>query len=98
MSSTLSTHVLDTDTGGPAPGIEVTLTSSGGSETAVTDADGRARFTRPVADQVELRFTTAARSPFLAAVVLVLQLDADLDHHHVPLLLSPFACTTYRGS
>lgn len=96
--STLSTHVLDTERGEPAAGVEVLLTTAEGTETEVTDTDGRARFARSVAGRVQLRFATAARSPFLAAVILDLDLDPAREHHHVPLLLSSFGCTTYRGS
>jgi 5-hydroxyisourate hydrolase len=107
--SHLTTHVLDAVQGLPAPGVPVQLFAEDGSliAEAVTDADGRERQLGP--EQLEpgvyrLRFDTgayfAARSipTFYPEAVLAFVID-DVDrHYHVPLLLSPFAYSTYRGS
>ncbi|GAA4360434.1 hydroxyisourate hydrolase [Microbacterium rhizosphaerae] len=107
--SHLTTHVLDAVQGLPAPGVPVQLFAEDGSliAEAVTDADGRAKQLGPerLAPGVyRLRFDTgayfAARSipTFYPEAVLAFVID-DVDrHYHVPLLLSPFAYSTYRGS
>lgn len=104
----VSTHVLDTVTGRPAPGMAVTLerVGEGLPETLTstsTDDDGR------VADLLggnrlrtgvfRLTFNTAAYgNAFYPEVTITFRVsDAD-QHHHIPLLLSEFGYTTYRGS
>lgn len=96
----VSTHVLDTVAGRPGAGVGVTLTFEG-SEIArgVTGEDGRLR----VADDVHpgrhrLTFETAALSRFYPSVSVEFVVEADEDHYHLPLLLSAFGYTTYRGS
>jgi 5-hydroxyisourate hydrolase len=97
MSASLSTHVLDTATGSPAAGVTVELLQ--GDEQiarAETDDDGRAR----LADALELgryRLVFHPPSAFFLRVDYELELDADR-HYHVPLLVSPFSCASYRGS
>jgi 5-hydroxyisourate hydrolase len=107
--STLSTHVLDTALGKPARGIRVTLTR--GDEvlgSAVTDDDGRVREFPPMRGGPEpgeyrLRFAVAEyfaatkRDAFYTEIVIAFRV-ADDSHYHVPLLLSPFGYSTYRGS
>jgi 5-hydroxyisourate hydrolase len=107
--STLSTHVLDTALGRPAPGIRVTL-SRGGKEigSAVTDADGRAKDLQgksPLAEgaygltfSVGPYFAAAKRETFYDTIVIEFRIGAAAQHYHVPLLLSPFGYSTYRGS
>jgi len=108
--STLSTHVLDTSVGKPAAGIRVILERLDGElqslSAATTDADGRARdiARAPLAGGVyRLRFDTAdyfartGRETFYPEVVVIF-IVRDEDHYHVPLLLSPFGYSTYRGS
>ena len=108
--STLSTHVLDTALGKPAQGIKVTLECADdlvGS--GVTDADGRVhdllkkdvplnqgsyRLTFYVAEY----FTKAGRESFFPEIVVNFRIGAGAEHYHVPLLLSPFGYSTYRGS
>jgi len=99
--SQVTTHVLDTATGRPASGVAVTLESDGVVVAqGTTDADGRVSKLGP--DRLEpatyrLRFDTAAHSAFFPEVVVAFVLEGDA-HHHVPLLLSPFGYSTYRGS
>ena len=96
--SSLSTHVLDTAK--PKPGLALSLVARNNEVlgTATTDADGRARFATAVEGATTLRFDTATISDFFPEVVLTFVADAARPHHHVPLLLSPFAYSTYRGS
>jgi 5-hydroxyisourate hydrolase len=102
--STLSTHVLDTAVGRPAAGIRVTLESRAGDQlgAGVTNADGRASELGPQelepGDYV-LRFDTAEYvEGFYPEVVVVFTVDDADQHYHVPLLLSPYGYSTYRGS
>ena len=105
--STCSTHVLDAVAGRPAVGLEVVLLDAAGAvlETARTDEDGRVRWVTTLATGTyALRYATAAwfaaaGVPTVhAAVHLEVLVDGTEPHYHLALLLSPFACTTYRGS
>jgi 5-hydroxyisourate hydrolase len=103
--SLVTTHVLDTATGRPAQGIGVRL-EFGGSVLgeARTDDDGRVRDLGPerLAPGVyRLVFDTAAHlgaDAFFPEVVVSFRVRDGAAHHHVPVLLSPFSYTTYRGS
>ncbi|NAZ88047.1 hydroxyisourate hydrolase [Kineococcus indalonis] len=104
--TTLSTHVLDATTGTPARGVGLVLTGPDGRvlARARTDDDGRARFADVLAPGVHrLTFATgeyfaaAGRRTFHPEVVVTFGVDP-APHLHVPLLLSPFAYSTYRGS
>ena len=105
--STISTHVLDTALGRPAGGVRVTLLNMHGAAigSALTDAEGRARdfAGKLLAGSYRLRFDVAAyfreseRECFFDEVVVSIRIDGS-GHYHVPLLLSPFGYTTYRGS
>jgi 5-hydroxyisourate hydrolase len=100
--STLSTHVLDTATGTPAAGVPIRLETRAGEhlDQGTTDADGRIGSLGgelPTGDYV-LHFDTAAYAPGFFPEVVVVFTIADERHHHVPLLLSPFGYSTYRGS
>jgi 5-hydroxyisourate hydrolase len=103
--TTLSTHVLDTATGEPAAGMRVHLSrdSGGGWERlgeATTDADGRVSgFGELSAGRHRLGFETGEYgTEFYPFVAVVFEIDEGRDHYHIPLLLSPFGYTTYRGS
>jgi 5-hydroxyisourate hydrolase len=107
----ISTHVLDTARGHPAEGVPVVLEHQVGDRweevgRAVTDADGRVHelFGGELADgHYRLTFDTATYfrvvgdAVFYPAVSVVFT-AAGGGHHHIPLLLSPFSYTTYRGS
>ncbi len=109
----LSTHVLDTARGRPAVGVEVRCerrTDDGWEPlaAATTDTDGR------ISDLVargalragahRLTFATGANAraqggqSFWPEVTITFEVTAPDEHHHVPLLLSPFGYSTYRGS
>ncbi len=97
MTISISTHVLDTAAGRPAAGVRVELAQD--REVLAkgeTDADGRiARLAEGLEPgRYELVFWPP--SPFFTKVELEIEL-AD-GHHHVPLLVSPYGCTSYRGS
>ena len=103
----LTTHVLDATAGTPAAGIAVTLSHLDGAtiDSAATDADGRLSLGPDVlADgDYALTFVTGAyfRSRGIASFHPVATIAFTVSgeaHLHVPLLLSPFAYSTYRGS
>lgn len=105
---TISTHVLDTERGVPAQGVHVSLyrldVANGPIRMtqALTDADGRVRdlLERPlVAGDYRLEFDVAHEdASFFTRLSVDLRItDADRSYH-VPLLLAPYAMTTYRGS
>ena len=93
---TVSTHVLDTESGRPAEGVQVELWR--GEElvgSGATDADGRIReLGHGPAGTYRIVFRPP--SPFFRRVELEVELAEG--HTHVPLLVSSYACATYRGS
>ena len=96
MSCSLSTHVLDTSVGRPAPGVEIELHDAHRVVArASTDADGRARLADDVASGT-YRLVFHPPSPFFTRVEL--QVELEDGHYHVPLLVSPYGCASYRGS
>ncbi len=96
MSASLSTHVLDTATGRPAAGVMVELLRGADQITSLeTDADGRARLAELLEPGL-YRLVFHPPSTFFHRVELEVELDAG--HYHVPLLVSPFSCASYRGS
>ena len=112
--SAITTHVLDTAHGRPAAGVPVVLEQvSGGLSRllarGVTDADGRLRDLLPAGEPVEpgnyrLLFETGAyfaaqgAEGFYPEVAVLFTVRSAGEHHHVPLLLSPYGYSTYRGS
>jgi 5-hydroxyisourate hydrolase len=104
----LSTHVLDAVSGAPAVGVAVTLTDASGRELAAaqTDGDGRVPTLGNTlkAGLYRLHFDTGSYfstrdiSAFYPEVVIAFEVTDEDTHYHVPLLLSPFAYSTYRGS
>ncbi len=94
--TSLSTHVLDTGAGGPAAGVPVELWRDGAIVAATqTDADGRARLA-DLLDPGLYRLVFEPPSPFFRRVELEVELGEG--HYHVPLLVSPYGCASYRGS
>lgn len=102
--SMVTTHVLDTARGRPAAGVPVALRRDGAVlAQGVTDADGRVGELGP--ERVDpgtyaLVFDVAAyagQDAFFPEVTITFAVS-DERHHHVPLLLSPFGYSTYRGS
>jgi 5-hydroxyisourate hydrolase len=106
--TSLSTHVLDIERGVPAVGVPIALFRD---EHALarheTNADGRiadlagdlpAGAYRLVFDVAAYFASQARPAPFLQRVSIDFQIRAADPHYHVPLLLSPYACSSYRGS
>ena len=110
--TSLSTHVLDTMHGRPAAGVTVALSGPDGElARGTTDADGRCpdleqralapgRYTLrfSVADYFRRQGVALPDPPFLDEVAVDFGIATDGGHYHVPLLVSPFAYSTYRGS
>jgi 5-hydroxyisourate hydrolase len=106
--STISTHVLDTSRGTPAVGIRITLAR--GDEilgSGVTDDDGRAKELLAEGKRLgiglhklvfEVGEYFSSTTAFYERITIEFVVSSESDHYHVPLLLSPFAYSTYRGS
>jgi 5-hydroxyisourate hydrolase len=103
---TLSTHVLDTSIGRPAAGVPVRLEVRGDGWQHVTDgrtdADGRiAGWGVEAAGVYRLVFGTGdylGPDAFYPEAAVAFRVADPAEHYHVPLLLSPFGYSTYRGS
>ncbi len=110
--STVTTHVLDTSLGRPAMGVPVRLERLTGGEPspvaeAGTDDDGRVRELGPdglppgtyrVVFDTAAYFARSGQRTFYPEVAVSFLVEATDGHYHVPLILSPFAYSTYRGS
>ena len=111
--SGISTHVLDTSAGKPAAGVAVTLERwEAGAwvllASAETDAEGRVKPLLPGDDvrsgkhrltfETEEYFRVAGQDTLYPEVVVVFAVAGDAADYHVPLLVSPFGFTTYRGT
>lgn len=112
--SQITTHILDTALGKPADGVAVKLSQEVADSwqllaTGVTNADGRVSDLLPQdralpAGVYKLHFDTASyftrdtRPAFYPWIEVVFTLNDERAHYHVPLLLSPFGYSTYRGS
>ncbi|CAM3775146.1 hydroxyisourate hydrolase [Kibdelosporangium persicum] len=106
MSSAVTTHVLDAALGRPAAGVPVRLEAADGTQvgSGMTDADGRLRSLGPSSldpGVYRLVFDVLAYhgpDAFYPTITVEFRIFTAGDHHHVPILLSPFAYSTYRGS
>lgn len=109
--NTITTHVLDTASGKPARGVPITLEFLHGTEfksvgSGTTDDDGRVRTLldgkAPQVGTYRITFNTDAyygeADCFYPYVSIVFRVKSTTTHYHVPLLLSPFGISTYRGS
>ena len=97
MSVSVSTHVLDTGSGRPAAGVRVELVR--GRDVMVsgeTDGDGRISALAAGLEPGRYALVFWPPSPFFTRVELEVELVEG--HYHVPLLVSPYGCTSYRGS
>lgn len=110
----ISTHVLDTSVGRPAAGVAVFLEREGSSgwelmNESATDQDGRLPDLLPAGVDLEATryrisfdsgayFASSGIRGFYPEVAIVFEVTEPGEHHHVPLLLSPFGYSTYRGS
>jgi len=113
VTSPITTHVLDLPLGKPAAGIAVVLEGERGGSwqtlgRGTTDHDGRIRdLLKPgkiergayrLTFDVGAYFKRQGVATFYACVPLEFVIEAEEQHYHVPLLLSPFGYSTYRGS
>jgi 5-hydroxyisourate hydrolase len=105
--TTLSTHVLDIELGQPAIGLPVRVVRGSREQaSARTNADGRIPELALLEPGVyDIEFDAAAyfaehgrAAPFLKRVSIEFEVQPGASHYHIPLLLSPYACTSYRGS
>ncbi|MFJ5956911.1 hydroxyisourate hydrolase [Paenarthrobacter sp. NPDC092416] len=110
--SQVTTHILDTGSGRPAAGVAVVLYVREGENWSLiakgeTDADGRIKTLGPEripGGAYRLNFATGAYYEGLGTETFFPEVDLNFtvsdagEHYHVPLLLSPFAFSTYRGS
>lgn len=109
--STFSTHVLDTTCGSPAVGVRILLARKSADgcfepiARTLSDRDGRAGASFPdleagiyrVSFDTGAYFTEKGIVSLYPEVQVFLEISAGCDHYHVPLLMSPFAYSTYRG-
>ncbi len=110
----LSTHILDITAGQPAPGVTITLTKQDGKDSwkavaeKVTDGNGRIKdfLEQDGTDHKGIYRLTFHTGPYFASlgqksfypfVEVVFELVDD-EHYHVPITLSPFGYSTYRGN
>ena len=104
--SAVTTHVLDTAEGRPAAGVPITLeyaVAGGWREVGhgETDAEGRCRTLLEPEHALltgSYRITFETRAPFYPRVVVYFNIYDATQHYHIPLLLSPYGYSTYRGS
>ena len=106
--NSLSSHVLDTTLGKPAKGLRITLFSPDGEQVeAVTNDDGRCNDWGTLsigAGTYRLRFhckeylVAQHGESFYPFVDISFEVDSSGQHYHVPLLVTPFSYSTYRGS
>ncbi len=99
--SGISTHVLDTAVGRPVAGIAVALEHESTRWASVTDAAGRIANLLPEGEPVRVgvyRILFQTHGAFFPEVAIQFRIDDPSAHYHVPLLLSPYGYTTYRGS
>ena len=107
--SAVTTHVLDTALGRPAAGVPVALQRDDGSvlAKATTDDDGRVADLGPehldagnyrVVLDTAAYFEATGQSGFYPEVTVMFTVADPAQHYHVPVLLSPFGYSTYRGS
>jgi len=96
MTISLSTHVLDVEHGRPASGVRVELWRDDLLSAAETDADGRIAELGADLEPGIYRLLFRPQSPFFRGIGVEVELEEG--HYHVPLLVSSYGCTTYRGS
>jgi 5-hydroxyisourate hydrolase len=96
----ISTHVLDTEHGAPRAGLKVAL-YRGDKLVSEQETDGDGRIAELAPDGIEPgdhRLVFAVGGEFFRQLELTLSITDPDRHYHVPLLVAPYLCTTYRGS
>ena len=98
LMATLSTHVLDTASGRPASGIAVSVEKDGAVVArGVTDGDGRVAQLAGSLEPGRYRLVFELEGRFFRRVALDIEIGSE-PKYHVPLLVTPFGLTSYRGS
>lgn len=96
----ISTHILDTENGVPAAGIKVGL-YRGEDLISLQETDENGRISELAEGDLDpgaYRLVFYVDGPFFERVDLILAIIEPGAHYHVPLLISSYSCTTYRGS
>jgi len=109
--STLSTHVLDTALGRPAHGLRVRLEDGAGAALGSGETDAEGRLADLGTSDAPLRpgtfvlrfsvgdyFSSTGRPSLYTEIVIQFHITEWSEHYHIPLLLSPFGYSTYRGT
>jgi 5-hydroxyisourate hydrolase len=96
VSISISTHVLDVERGRPARGVRVELWQDDLVTAGETDGDGRIAQLAADLEPGVYRLLFRPDSPFFKGVGIEVALEDG--NYHVPLLVSSYSCTTYRGS
>src|ERR1700761_1312632 len=97
--SGISTHVLDTSTGRPASGINVLLFRDNEQiSSGATDHDGRIKTFGISVNRGVYRLLFEISGAFYPDISISFIVSDPSAHYHIPLLVSPFGYTTYRGS
>lgn len=108
----ITTHILDTSLGQPAANVRVWLEKVDGQNITLmgetqTDADGRAaKLTpEPVASgryrlcaDIGAYFAATGRETLYHSAIIDVMISGEQTHYHLPLLISPYAYSSYRGS
>ena len=110
----LSVHVLNLQDGLPSPGVNVTLEKQDGKNwdmlnSAATNEQGRITGLYPEGRGLEKGtyrvtfktgewFKSHKTSSFFPEVPVIFEVDGTVPHYHIPLLLSPYGFSTYRGN
>ena len=113
-SNPLSVHVLNLQDGLPSPAVKVTLEKQNGQNwnllnTATTNEQGRIPEFYPAGEALEKGiyrvtfktgewFTAHKMTSFFPEVPVIFEADGTVPHYHIPLLLSPYGFSTYRGN
>ena len=97
MSVSVSTHVLDTAAGRPASGVRVELCR--GTEVLAAGRTGEDGRIAPLAESLDAgAYELVFWPPSLYFKRVELEVELADGHHHIPLLISPYGCASYRGS
>lgn len=108
----ITTHILDISLGQPAKNVHVWLESLDGQSVTLvsesqTDADGRAARLTPellssghyrLCAAIGVYFKATGRETLYHTAIIDVMIDGKQDHYHLPLLISPYSYSTYRGS
>jgi 5-hydroxyisourate hydrolase len=110
----LSVHVLNLQDGLPSPGVGVTLEKQEGAQwtalnSSITNAQGRVPALYPDGKQLESGtyrvtfntgkwFASQKATTFFPEVPVIFTVDGSVPHYHIPLLISPYGYSTYRGN